>query len=96
MPSLSNSTDIHCVDCNNKALNNSIHRNAVLKMKILIKMVVSLAKKLVINKNMEMFLLNQSCNATVIDYTELLKNCKYYYFMNWLPVIQLRSGKEFL
>ena len=50
MSSLSNSTDIHCVDCNNKALNNSIHRNAVLKMKILIKMVVLLAKKLVINK----------------------------------------------
>ena len=26
MPSLSNSTDIYCVDCTNKALNNSIHR----------------------------------------------------------------------
>ena len=26
MVSLSNSTDIHCTDCTNEALNNSIHR----------------------------------------------------------------------
>ena len=78
MASLSNSTDIHYVNCTNEALNNSIHKKCGSENENFDKN-GSLINKAINHKrkNGEVSFLNQNCNATGIDYTELFKNCKY-------------------
>ena len=79
MASLSNSTDIHCTDCTNKALNNSIHRKCSSENKNFYKNASLINEENSHKqKNGEVFFLNRNCNATDINYTELFKNCKYY------------------
>ena len=79
MASISNSTDIYCVDCTNEALNNSIHKKCSSENEnfdencSLINEEISHKQK-----NEKVSFLKQNCNATDIGYTELFKNCKYY------------------
>ena len=79
MASLSNNTDIHYIDCTNEALNNSIHRKCRSKNENFDKN-CSLTDEESNHKqkNGEVSFLNQNCNSTDINYTELFKNCKYY------------------
>ena len=64
MPSLSNSTDIHCIDCTNEALNNSIHRKCSFKNENFDKN-GGLTNEIISHKqkNGEVSFFNQNCNA---------------------------------
>ena len=72
--SLSNSTNIHCVDCTNEPLNNSIHRKCSFENKNLDKNGSWINEEISPKQKKGKFsFLNQNCNALILTILNCLR-----------------------